>query len=394
MTVINARRGRNILLTPGPTNLPEAVLAAMQRNAVDLGREDFVTLARGCIDDLRPLFRTEGEAFLYIANGHGAWEAVLVNLLAPGEQVLVAGDGHFSRSWANMAESLGYRPEQLPGDWRHPVDPEDVAARLSEDRDREIKAVLLVHTDTATGITSDVAAVRAAIDSADHPALLLVDAVASLATTEFRMDDWGVDAAVAASQKALMTPPGLGFVAVNERALAVAACNPTPRNYWDFQRRRSKEGYTWFCGTAPEHLLFGLRAALDLLAEEGLEQAFARHARLARASRAAIKAWSEAGALELNTLVPEAAAASVSVIRTAEGIDADRIKRCCYERFNVSLGSGLGQLDGRAFRIGHMGDLNEANLLGGLAAIEAALRICEVPHGRNGVTAAVEALVG
>lgn len=393
MTAVNTLRGRNTLLTPGPTNLPEAVLAAMQRNAVDLGREDFVALARGCIDDLRPLFRTEGEVFLYIANGHGAWEAVLVNLLTPGERVLVAGDGHFSRSWAGMAESLGYRPEQLPGDWRHPVDPDAVAARLAEDRERDIKAVLLVHTDTATGITSDVAAVRTAMDRVDHPALLLVDAIASLGTAAFRMDAWGVDATVAASQKALMTPPGLSFVAVGEKALARTAHIPTPRHYWDFQRRRGKEWYTWFCGTAPEHLLFGLRAALDLLADEGLEQAFVRHARLAAASRAAIAVWGEAGALELNCLVPEAAANSVSVIRTAEGIDALRIKRCCYERFNVSLGGGLGRLDGRAFRIGHMGDLNEAMVLGALAVIEASLRLCEVPHGRGGVTAAVEMLV-
>ncbi len=368
-------RGRNFLMTPGPSSVPERVLQAMNRNAVDLGEPGFVAMSRRCIDDLKPVFRTDGDVYAYISNGHGAWEAAIANVIAPGEHVLAPSSGHFGQNWALMAQSLGAEVER----------------RLKADRGQRIKAVLLVHTDTATGITNDVPAVRAAMDAAGHPALLMVDAVASLATVDFRMDEWRVDVTVSGSQKGLMAPPGLGFSAAGPRALAAAEIGGARRNYWDWRLRREEEWYRWFCGTAPEHLLFGLRAALDMLNEEGLPQVFARHRRLARATRAAVARWSARGQVELNARDPATAADSVTTVRVADGIDARAIKSLCHERFNVSLGGGLGQLDGKAFRVGHMGDVNEATVLGALACVEAALRLTGVAF-ESGLDAAVACL--
>ena len=391
---MTVKRGRNFLMAPGPTNIPERVLRAMQRPAVELSAPDFVAMCLGCLADLKPVFRTAGKIFIYAANGHGAWEAALSNTLSPGDRVLAFETGVFSEAWARMAESLGAEAEIVPGDWRRGIDADAVEAHLRADRAHRIKAVLAVQTDTATGITSDVPAVRRAMDAAAHPALLMVDAVASLAAVDFRMDDWGVDVAVAASQKALMSPPGLGLVAVNDKALARADEAKTPRLYWDWRKRLEEEPYTWFCGTAPEHLLFALREALDMVAEEGLEAIFARHRRIAGAVRAAVRVWSEAGALSLNAVRPAEQSNSVSTIRVDERWDAVGIRAVCHERLDVSLGGGLGKLKGKAFRIGHMGDINEPMVLGALAAIETALRLCAVPHGRGGVNAAIDSLAG
>jgi alanine-glyoxylate transaminase/serine-glyoxylate transaminase/serine-pyruvate transaminase len=384
MTIL---RGRNFLMTPGPSNVPEPVLQAMNRNAVDLGEPGYVAMTRRTIDDLKPVLRTDGEVFVYISNGHGAWEAALANVIAPGDRVLLPSSGHFGDNWGRMASALGAQVETIPSDWRSAVDPAAVEARLRADAAHAVKAVLLVHTDTATGVTNDVPAVRAAIDTAGHPALLLVDAVASLGTVDYRMDEWGVDVTVAASQKGLMTPPGLGITAVGARARAAAEHGGSLRNYWDWRLRREEEWYRWFCGTSPEHLVFGLRAALDLLAEEGLERAFARHRRLAEAVRAAVAHWARGGQVALNALDPHTASDSVTAVRVAEGIDAREIKRTCHERFNVSLGGGLGRLDGRAFRIAHMGDVNEPTVLGALACVEAAFRLHGVGY-ESGLDAA------
>jgi len=384
-------RGRNFLMTPGPSNVPERVLQAMNRNSVDLGEPGYVAMTRRTIDDLKPVFRTDGHVFVYIANGHGAWEAALANVIAPGERVLLPSSGHFGDNWGRMASALGAEVDVIPSDWRSAVDPGAVEARLREDAAHAIKAVLLVHTDTATGISNDIPAVRAAIDAAGHPALLMVDAVASLGTVDFRMDEWGVDVTVAGSQKGLMSPPGLGITAAGPRAMAAARAGGSPRNYWDWTLRAQDEWYRWFCGTSPEHLLFGLREALDMLAEEGLEQAFARHRRLAEATRAALACWSRAGRVELNARDPAVASDSVTTIRVAEDIDARVIKPTCHERFNVSLGGGLGRLDGRAFRVGHMGDINEPVLLGALACVEATFRLCNVDY-ESGLDAAVQHL--
>ena len=376
---MDIQRGRNFLLSPGPTNIPERVLAAMQRQAVELGAPAFVELSRSCLEDLKAVFKTSGSVFAYAANGHGVWEAALANTLAPGDRILVPETGMFSTAWAEMAAALQINVEHIPGDWRHGVDAGQVEERLRADKSHQFKAVLLIHTDTATGLCSDVAAVRQALNQARHPALLMVDAVASLAASDFRMDDWGVDVAVGASQKALMSPPGLGFTVAGSRALEIAASGGAPRYYWDWQRRLSGPSYMWFCGTAPEHLLFALRESLDLIFEEGLEASFARHQYLADCVRAAIHAWSEAGALELNALWEEEQSNSVSTIRVAEGYDAEALIQTCRDRFNVSVGRGLGKLEGTAFRIGHMGDINAPLLLGGLASIESALQICNIP---------------
>jgi alanine-glyoxylate transaminase/serine-glyoxylate transaminase/serine-pyruvate transaminase len=387
------KRGRNFLLTPGPTSIPERVLQAMARNVVDISSPEFVDFTRSCLRRLKPVFKTDNPVFLYTANGHGAWEAALGNTLSPGDHILVPGTGHFAENWAGMAQLMGMVPEITENDYRHAVDPNVVEEKLRADREQRIKAVLLVQTDTATGITSDVPAVRAAIDNAGHPALLMVDAVASLGTMPFEMDQWRIDVAVGASQKGLMAPPGLSFTAVSDKALEIAKNHPGPYSgYWNWQRRLEEEWYRWFCGTAPEHLLFGLSEAIDMLLEEGLEQAFARHQRLAEAVRAAVKVWGEAGVVGLNTLQPENASNAVTTIRLADGYDAVQIKAICHQHFNVSLGGGLSKLYGKAFRIGHMGDINEPVILGALGSVEAAFQLCGVPYTRGGVSAAVDYL--
>jgi alanine-glyoxylate transaminase/serine-glyoxylate transaminase/serine-pyruvate transaminase len=391
-TVMTLKRGRSFLMTPGPTPVPERILNAMHRQPIDYNGPELITLARSCLEDIKPIFKTAAPVFVYTASGHGAWEAALSNTLSPGDRILVPESGNFSLGWMEIAEALGLEAIYLENDWRHAIDPDQVEARLAEDRGHEIKAVLMVHTDTATGITSDVPALRRAIDRAGHPALLMVDTIASLATTDFRMDEWQVDVAVGASQKGLMMPPGLSFTAASQKALRAAETAVMPRRYWDWRERRREPAYKWFCGTAPEHLLFALREAIDMVMEEGLEAIFARHARLAEAVRRTVAAWAEGGALAFNALVPEERANSVTTILTAEGIDADRVRVTCRESFDVSLGAGLRKLDGRAFRIGHMGDINEPMILGALASVEAALKTCGVPHGTGGVTAAVEFL--
>ncbi len=383
------KSGKNFLHTPGPTNIPERVLAAMMRPAVDLSDPDYLAMLESCFLDLKKIFKTDGKVFIYNCNGHGAWEAALVNTLSPGDRILVPETGQFALGWGTMAESLGVAIDYIPGDWRSAIDPNRVADKLSADTAHEIKAVLMVHTDTATSITADLAAIREAIDSAGHPALFMVDTIAALATIDFRMDEWGVDVAVAAGQKGLMQPPGLGFNAVSEKALEVGRKATLPRNYWDWQLRMAPEYYRAFCGTSPEHLLFALREAMDMLAEEGLDKTFLRHQRLAQAVREAVTAWSRAGALEFNAVIPAERSDGVTTIRVADGFDGDDVRITCREIFNVSLGAGLGKLSGGAFRIGHMGYLNEPMVLGALAGVEGALKICGVPFGQGGVDAAL-----
>lgn len=390
---MSIKRGRNFLLSPGPTNIPDRVLRAMQRPAIELHSDELVGLARSCLDDLKPIFRTqEGETFIYAANGHGAWESALSNSLSPGDHILVFETGVFGEAWADMGKSLGLVPEFIAGDWRHGIDPQALEDRLRADAGHKFKAVLMVQTDTATGLTSDVAAARQAIDNAAHPALFMVDAVASLAATDLRMDEWKVDVAVGASQKALMSPPGLGFVAASQKALEHSDKATLPRHYWDWRKRLNPEAYMWFCGTAPEHLLFALREAIDMIQEEGLENIFRRHQRLADAVRAGIHVWAEAGAVELNALVAKEQSNSVSTIRVDERYSADNIRETCERQLNTSLGGGLGRFSGKAFRIGHMGDINEPMMLGALGSVELGLEMCGVPHGKGSVTAAIATL--
>jgi alanine-glyoxylate transaminase/serine-glyoxylate transaminase/serine-pyruvate transaminase len=342
---------------------------------------------------LRRLLQTRSAAlYLYAANGHGAWEAAIDNLIAPGHSVLVPGTGHFSESWALQTEALGRRVVRTP--WREgwPIDANAVEHALRADTAGEIEAVFVVHTDTASGVTSDLRALRAAIDAAGHPALLVADVVASLAAAPFAMDAWNVDVAIGASQKGLMLPPGLGFVAVGERGAEMARRNRAPRYYWDWERRDSHVSYRKFCGTPPEHLLMGLQAALALLFDEGLDEVLARHARLARAVHAAVEAWSEAGALQFFARVPEARSVSVTAVQVGDGIDPEAMRTVARERFQVSIAGGLGPLAGRAFRIGHLGDLNPAMILGCLAGVEAAMTVQGIPFGRDGTQRAVASL--
>ena len=384
-------RGREFLSIPGPTNVPEAVLQAMHRPAVDIYADDLLDTTRQCLRDLKPVFRTEGATYIYIANGHGAWEAALTNTLSRGDRVLVLESGRFARGWGDQGEMLGLDVEVLPGDWRRAVDPEAVAARLRADTAGTIKAVLVVQIDTASGVVNDIPAIRAAMDAARHPALLMVDGIASIGCMPFEMDRWGVDVAVTCSQKGLMMTPGLSFVAANDRARAAHRDAGLRTAYWDWTARDMPENYRKFCGTAPEHMLFGLRASLGLLFEEGLERAWARHAALAAAVQAAVAVWAEGGALAFNVEAPAERSPAVTTVLTP-GFDPERLRAFARENCGVVLGSGIGELTGRAFRIAHMGYANAPMVLGTLGAAEVALKALGLPHGPGGVQAAVAAL--
>jgi len=368
----------------------------MHQPAWEYSGPEFVELARECLLDIRPIFKTQEEVFIYASNGHGAWEAALSNILSPGDKVLVPETGLFSFAWSNMAEQLGVTIDTIPSDWRHAIIADEVEERLRADKAGEYRAVLMVHTETATGITSEIPAVRRAIDNAGHDALLVTDVIASLACTDFRMDDWGVDVAIGGSQKGLMCPIGLGFNAVSQKARAVAGVDGggSPRSYWDWQSRSMvrPEAYRWFSGTAPEHMIFGLREALDMLVEEGLDAAFARHARLGDATRAAVDAWATAGAMEINAMVPKQRAESITTIRVNNGFDIKQFQGMLRDNFNVAVGGGLGQLEGKAFRIGHMGDINEPMILGTLASVESSFKILGIPHGDGALPAAIASL--
>ncbi len=384
--------GIRLLHSPGPTHVPDAVVDAMSRQPTDLADPRLADLIAACENGIKDLLGTQGaEVFFYAANGHGGWEAVIANLVAPGEPVLVPGTGHFSDSWAEQVAAFGGVALRTPYREGHPIDPAAVEAALRDDRDHRIGAVFAVHTDTASGTTSDLVAIRRAIDAARHPALFVVDVVASLAAAPFAMDALGADVAIGASQKGLMVHPGLAIVAANARALDVAANNRVPRFYWDWQRRRSEYSYRKFCGTPPLALIAGLEAALGLIAAEGLDAVHARHARLAGAVHAAVAAWSAGGAVGFFTKVPEARSVSVTAIEVGAGIDPEELRAVARQRYQVAIAGGLGPLAGRVFRIGHLGDVNEAMVLGALAGVEAALRTQGIA-ATGGVDAAIAAL--
>lgn len=328
----------------------------------------------------------------YAASGHGAWDASIANLFSPGDKVLVCQAGFFSENWAATARQYGLEVEVVAAPDRRAIDPNAVAERLAADTAHTIKAVLLVQNETATGIRHPVAEVRAAVNRVRHPALYLVDTISSLASYDFRMDEWGVDLVVGGSQKGLMMPPGMSFTAINARAWEAAQKARNPRRYWDWRTMVEDGRQVRFCGTAPIPFFYGLEAALDMIEEEGLENVFARHRRLAQATRACVRAWSHGGGPEIYSLDPEAASDSLTAVLTPAGHDADKVRAIASERYCVALGRGLGALQGRVFRIGHMGDLNEPMLLGALGAIELALAEAGMPHARGGVEAAMDAL--
>jgi alanine-glyoxylate transaminase/serine-glyoxylate transaminase/serine-pyruvate transaminase len=384
--------GREFLSIPGPTVIPDAVLAAMQRPAVDIYSGPLVALTDGLLADLSKIFRTEGRSYIYIANGHGAWEGALTNVLSRGDKVLVLESGRFAIGWGEAAKMLGCEVEILPGDFRRAVRPEAVEARLKKDAKGEIKAILVTQVDTASGVYNDIQAIGQAIRAAGHEALLMVDAVASLACMPFEMDAWGVDVAMSGSQKGLMTPPGLGFVAAGARARKAHEKANLRSPYWDWTFREGELHYHKYCGTPPEHLLFALRAALDLIFKEGMENVFKRHRLLAEATRRAVGVWAEGQSIAFNIAEPEERSNTVTTVLSREGESAQPLIDYCREKCGVVLGVGLGPLGGKAFRIAHMGHVNAPMILGTLGVIEMALAALGLPHGKGGMTAAVEYL--
>jgi alanine-glyoxylate transaminase/serine-glyoxylate transaminase/serine-pyruvate transaminase len=382
------RPGRQFLQIPGPTNVPERVLQALARPTIDHRGPDFVDLTRELLAGLGPLFRCRGPVVIFPASGTGAWEAALVNTVAPGERLLMAETGHFATQWMRLAERLGYAVDFLPGDWRGPVDPAAVEAHLAADSAHAIRAVAVVHNETSSGVVSDIAAIRRAIDAAGHPALLLVDTISSLASMPYDHDGWGVDVTVAASQKGLMLPPGLGFNAVSARALAAAEQGGGPRGYWDWGPVIAGNRAGSFPYTPATNLLYGLREALRLLDEEGLDRVFARHARHAEATRHAVAAWG----LELVCRDPAHASATLTAVQLPEGHDADAFRARVLERFDLALGNGLGRFAGRVFRIGHLGDFNDLMLCATLSGVEMGLDLAGIPRAGSGVEEALATL--
>ena len=379
------RSGRHFLQIPGPTNVPDRVLRAMAAPTIDHRGPAFRELTREVLAGMAAVVRTRHPVVLFPASGTGAWEAALANTLSPGDRVLMVETGHFATLWKDVATRLGLAPLFLPGDWRRGVDAARIEARLAEDGARAVKAVCVVHNETSTGVTSDVAAVRRALDAARHPALLLVDTISSLASIDYRHDEWGVDVTVGASQKGLMLPPGLSFNAVGDRALAAHAAARLPRSYWDWGPILAANEKGFFPYTPPTNLLFGLREALRMLQAEGLDAVFARHGRHAEAARRAARAWG----LELLCVNPSEYSSSLTAVLTPRGHDAARLLDVALDRFDVALGVGLGKLAGKVFRIGHLGDFNDLGLLGTLAGVEMGLALAGVPHRPGGVGAAL-----
>ncbi len=382
------RRGRHFLQIPGPTNVPDRILRAMDFPTIDHRGPDFQALGREVLDGCRAVFQTAGHVVIFPSSGTGAWEAAIVNTLSPGDRVLMAETGYFASLWRAMAERLGLEVEFVPGDWRHGVNPQEVERRLSEDHGRSLRAVMVIHNETSTGVTSRVAEVRRAIDRTGHPALLMVDTISSLASIDYRHDEWGVDVTVGGSQKGLMLPPGLGFNALSDKALVASRSARMPRSYWDWQEMLKSNAGGFFPYTPATNLLYGLRESLRMLQEEGLPQVFARHARHAEAARAAVRGWG----LELLPLDPAEYSNSLTAVVMPEGHDSDRFRAAALQGWDISLGAGLGKLQGRIFRVGHLGDFNDLMLMGTLAGVELGLRSTGVPFTAAGLSAAIDVL--
>jgi len=383
-----SRGGRHFLQIPGPTNLPERIARAISRSTIDHRGPDFARLTLQLIERLKLVFKTSGPVITFPASGSGAWEAALVNTLSCGDRILLCENGHFAGLWGKQAARLGLEVEILSGDWDCAVNAQQVEACLAEDRQHAIKAVIMVHNETSTGIASDVAAVRHSLDAVAHPALLLVDAVSSLAAMEYCHDEWGVDVTVAGSQKGLMLPPGLSFNAISPKALQAANSAGLPKSYWDWQPHLKANERGFFPYTPATNLLFGLDEALEMLLEEGLEAVFARHLRLAEATRQAVKAWG----LKINGRNPTAHSATLTAVLMPKDHDADALRELILKRFDLSLGTGLGQLQEKTFRIGHLGNFNDLMLAGTLCGIEMGLGLAAVPHHKGGVSTALDYL--
>lgn len=377
--------GRHFLQIPGPTNVPDRVLRAMDYPTIDHRGPQFAAIGKKCLDGMKTIFKTRSHVVIYPASGTGAWEAALVNVLQEGDLVLMVETGHFATLWHRMATKLGLETEFLATDWRRGVDPQAVEDRLRADTDGKIKAVCVVHNETSTGSTSAIAEVRAAIDAVSHNALLLVDTISSLASIDFRHDEWGVDVTVSGSQKGLMLPPGLSFNAISEKAVSVSQETGMRRSYWDWSEQIAANADGAFPYTPATNLLYGLAEAIDMLHEESLDAVFARHDRHAAATRRAVQAWG----LEVLCQEPRDFSSSLTAVLLPDGHDADEFRAGVLEKFNMSLGNGLSKLAGRVFRIGHLGDFNDLMLLGTLSGVEMGLSLADIPHQKGGVDAAM-----
>jgi alanine-glyoxylate transaminase/serine-glyoxylate transaminase/serine-pyruvate transaminase len=380
--------GRHFLQIPGPTHVPDRILRAMAKPTIDHRGPEFAQLTFEVLEGLKQILKTSGTAVIYPSSGTGAWEASLVNTLSPGDKVLMFETGFFATQWKNVAVRLGLEVDFIPGDWRHGVDPQVVGSKLTEDREQSFKAVAVVHNETSTGVTSRIAEVRKAMDCAKHPALLMVDTISSLASIDYAQDEWGVDVTIGCSQKGLMLPPGLGLNGISEKALAVSKSARLPKSYWDWEAMIHINRSGFFPYTPATNLLFGLRESLRMLMEEGLENVLGRHKRFGEATRLAVKAWE----LELLCQNPGEYSSSLTAVVMPEGYDADAFRKLVLEKFNMSLGNGLGKLAGKVFRIGHLGDFNDLMLAGTLSGIEMGLALAKVPFSKGGVTEALDYL--
>jgi alanine-glyoxylate transaminase/serine-glyoxylate transaminase/serine-pyruvate transaminase len=380
--------GRHFLQIPGPTNVPDRILRAIERPTIDHRGPEFGTMGREILAEIRAVFKTTHPVIIYPASGTGAWEAALVNTLSPGDEILVVETGQFAVLWRELAQRMGLKTRVIETDWRHGADPDAVEAALAADTARAIKAVCVVHNETSTGVTSRVHAVRRAIDNARHSALFMVDTISSLASIDYRMDEWGVDVTIAGSQKGLMLPPGLSFNAISEKALAACERATLARSYWDWADMLAANRNGFFPYTPATNLLYGLREAIRMLREEGLDEVFARHARHARATRSAVASWG----LEVVCLNPDEHSNSLTAVLVPDGHSADELREIILSRFDMSLGTGLGRLAGKAFRIGHLGHFNDLMLAGTLAGVEMGLALSGIPHSSGGVAAALETL--
>jgi alanine-glyoxylate transaminase/serine-glyoxylate transaminase/serine-pyruvate transaminase len=385
---MTVRRGRHFLHIPGPTNVPDRVLRAMDRPNIDHRGPDFAELGHRVLEGLKPIFKTEARVVIYPSSGTGCWEAALVNTLSPGDKVLMFEVGQFAFLWAEVARHFGLDVEFVAGDWRHGVDPDVVESKLSADKDHAIKAVCIVHNETSNGITSPLARIREAMDAASHPALLMADAVSALGSMDYRHDEWGVDVTVASSQKGLMLPAGLGFNAISDKALEASKDARLPRAYWDWGAMIKMNADGYFPFTPATNLFYALDEALKMFDEEGLENVFARHSRLAEATRRAQTAWG----LENACLQPELYSSALTAVMVPDGTSADALRRIILDRFDLSLGGGLGKLADKVFRIGHLGDLNDLMLTGALTGVEMGLSLSDIPHQAGGVDAAMRYL--
>ncbi len=386
---ISRTAGRHFLQIPGPSPLPDRILRAMDTPIIDHRGPEFAKLAKRCLEGIKTIFKTTNPVIIYTATGTGAWEAALVNTLSPGDRVLIVETGQFATLWKKMAEKLGLKPEFIATDWRIGADPAAVEEHLRKDKAREIKAVCVLHNETSTGCLSPVAEIRKAIDRTGHSALFMVDTISSLASTDYRHDEWGVDVTVGGAQKGLMLPPGLSFNAVSDKALAAAKNSKLPKSFWSWEDMLNMNKIGFFPYTPATQMLHGLSASIDMLHEEGLENVFARHARLAEATRRAVRAWG----LEIMCRDPKYYSPTITAVMMPEGHDADAFRNLALETFNISYGMSFAKFAGKMFRIGHLGDINDGYLVGALAATEMALALAGVPHKKGGVQAAMDYIV-